>query len=387
MAGNANISDFKTDSNSSIRPKLASTRRHERHDSDSITSGITMLSSVSSCLHKCFQEKFGQGIFAVARASAIASLHVKNKDIIPVSLLEISASGNYKSQLSNACLELFPKKTIELGSDFTMHVLVQKFGSDGKGLTGKTALVNDLSLLFRSKAQRTRERLIAGLAEILSENQYIYMERQANFSFTARINIIANITPEIYDEQQDLFAKSTFGERLLPIFKPLDLDEQENFALESVERFKMSYNGSPINLKPRTIKITKEQKQDIVNIAKDLRLRLLSPSLSRVHDKVYSLLCGHALLNGRDYLHQDDFDFITKLKPYFSGDAAIDQYNILSRHINGVSTRDIVRQLYGLTPIETKDNDKSKNKPYEAKLRHVQRTISSLKLRGVIPKK
>ncbi|MCJ7425183.1 hypothetical protein MUP01_13085 [Candidatus Bathyarchaeota archaeon] len=79
-------------------------------------------------------------------------------------------------------MKLFPKNKIEyVGSDFTIHGLVKQ-SENGKKLDKKCVLINDLTLLLDSKADRTKARLVDAFAELASEGRYIYSARALTLS-------------------------------------------------------------------------------------------------------------------------------------------------------------------------------------------------------------
>ena len=271
-------------------------------------------SSVSELIHSYYEGKYGKGIVGLIKSIAVASVRVKNPDVLPLSVLDVSPSGNFKSRNSIELSMLFPSSYIQsLGSDFTIHSLMREY-ENGKLLDGRVALVNDLALLLNSKQSRTRHRLMNALAELLSEGEYKYGERDTSLGIKAHMGLIANITLETYLDYPTLFQKNTLIERFLGVFYPTDLEEQRKFACERKKRFQMKPKQR-ITVKKTHVDVSENDQLKAVEVADKWRLFIMSPSLTRVTDKIISLLAGHAALNGRNYISNDDWKLLEHIQP------------------------------------------------------------------------
>ena len=80
-------------------------------------------------------------------------------------------------------------------SDFTMPSL-RRFKHDIE--SGKCLFVNDGTTLLASKSQRTKDRLVGGLSELLSDGSYTYMDFGRKFTLEGNVTMVVNITSEAY---------------------------------------------------------------------------------------------------------------------------------------------------------------------------------------------
>jgi hypothetical protein len=272
-------------------------------------------SPISQKIYDFYNGKYGMGWIGLVKCCSVASLKVENEDAMPVSILDVSPSGNYKSRSSSELREIFPEDyTYYLGSDVTIHGIINET-ENGEIIDSKAVIINDLVLTLETKTSRGGMRLICGLAELLSDGIYKYSDRNDMMAIEARISIVANMTRDKYLYNPRLFQGTTFEERMLVLHHSVDTDVQKEFFLDRANRFTMSI-GERVEIEPGRIAVTRANRERAVNVAEKWRLFAMSPSLSRVGDKVYSLLLSHALLNGRDHLCEDDWLFLEKIQPY-----------------------------------------------------------------------
>jgi len=71
-------------------------------------------------IYDYFENKYSLGYLGLFKATAMASMFIKNRDVIPLSILCIAPSGQFKSRTTIELTNIFSNKSIiDLGSDFT----------------------------------------------------------------------------------------------------------------------------------------------------------------------------------------------------------------------------------------------------------------------------
>ncbi|MBT3406547.1 helix-turn-helix domain-containing protein [Candidatus Woesearchaeota archaeon] len=319
---------------------------------------------ISKKIYEYFEKKYSLGFVGLIKAACLASLRVKNRSYIPVSNITIAPSGQFKSRISIEVMLIFqPSTFVDLGSDFTMHSLMEKFRG-GKLCNNKTLMINDLTLLFSTKKKQTKDRLVNGLAEVLSEGKYVYSERNSpSIVFKSRINVIANITRESYLRNRTSFLDNTFGERLVPIFYHIPEDKQIELIRTSAERKSMDF-GDKIKLDRLEISNFNDFSEEIIKLSRSYKNLALSPSLSRSQDKMMGLLGGLCILNNRGRVIESDIKLVTEFLKYFC-DPHNTEFKVMSRYFQGKSVKEIKQE------IGTSDT-------------YIYRIISKYKDRGVV---
>ena len=313
-----------------------------------------------------FKVKYGESLMAIGLAKSLSVASLKVKECFPLNIVNVSPAGHFKSRTSIEQVEIFGKRNIiNFGSDFTIHGLAEQYDK-GRGINNKTCLINDLTLLFGSKSKQAKERLINALAEMLSEGSYAYKNFKENWEMKARISLIGNITIETYMKYYKELLESTFGERCLTLYNVVERDEEASFNKEKRERIAIDF-GDKVKLKSRCVDYS-EYNDFFVDLAKKWQILNLSPSQTRVFDRVVSVAKSNAVLNGRGMINDDDLAvlgivqkaLINPLSPHV---------RIVELAVEGLSQSQICQAL-GKNP--------------ESYQGYVSRVLSSYKQRGVI---
>jgi len=290
------------------------------------------------------ESKYSLGYIGLFKAISVATMFISNKDIIPLSVLCIAPSGQFKSRSTIELPNIFLNKSIiDLGSDFTANSLIEQYDS-GKKCKNKTLTINDLTLLFSSKSPRTKARLINALAEILSEGKYQYSERlNYGLVFEARINIICNITKNSFAQNKKNFLDNTFLERLVPFHYSLTDQQQESFARDITKRKQLCFDKK-IRLKKIKIVNFEEYNEELIQAAKQYKSVTLSSSLPRSIEKVKAIIGGISVLNHSETISSENFQWFNIFLEFFS-----ENYNkksdIIRLHKEGLSVSEICKQL------------------------------------------
>jgi hypothetical protein len=100
---------------------------------------------------------------------------------------------------------------------------------------GKCFFVNDGTTLLASKSHRTKERLLGGLAELLSDKAYTYQDFQELSQLKGQVTMVMNITSEAYENYKDRMFGLTFSERFLTVHFVMTREEKDAWV-EQEER-------------------------------------------------------------------------------------------------------------------------------------------------------
>ena len=293
----------------------------------------------SKAIWEYFDRKYGQMIAPIGLAKACAIMSCKINERYTASIFTVAPTRQFKSMTSVDASKIFPKSYyIHLGSDFTIHDINEHYGPD---LGKRCLLVNDATLLFISKGRRTRDRLINGLAELLSDGVYRYGDRLSQFELKGKISVIMNMTMELYQYHKDILLSSTFLERFMTLFYAMPVREQISFVEEKHKRVCFKWR----DFKPEKISFKKKAKfcdflPKISEISQNFAV-LSCKSFFGVADQIKSICSAHACLNGRGEVTQDDMNFINSLLPYMNNPFAPNEHKIIMFARQGRTQKDI----------------------------------------------
>ena len=322
-------------------------------------------SPVSKELFDYSDKKFGQVVTPKFLAKCCATVSCKlNRPRL--SVLDIAPSRSFKTYTSNEVMRIFDSNFfVNVQSDFTMNSLKNYAGELAKG---RVLLINDGTTLFASKAQRTKDRLVGGLSELLSDESYCYQDFGTKFSLEGKVTVILPLTSESFRNYKDRLLSLTFGERFLTLHHVLT--EMEQFEwVEKEERSKRMHFGR---------KITEDNIETDVHIPKNYfcHIRYLAQEFSYkslrtvvgCQDIIKAVLMAHASLNKRKLVCHDDVKFLHLLKDYLIDPFSPHEGRIVKLRSQGYSISDICKIL-----------DKP-NYRYQ-----VQTVIRKATLRGILP--
>jgi hypothetical protein len=100
---------------------------------------------------------------------------------------------------------------------------------------GKCLFVNDGTTLLASKSHRTKQRLLGGLSELLSDKAYTYQDFREVSPLKGQVTMIMNITSEAYENYKDRLFGLTFSERFLTVHYVMTKQEKDAWV-EQEER-------------------------------------------------------------------------------------------------------------------------------------------------------
>jgi len=328
----------------------------------------------SKSILRYFEKKYCKSLSVIGLLKCCSVMSALFKDKPRLSLCMIAPTRQFKSRTNEEIKNIFsPKYFIDLGSDFTIHSLYQQYG---KAKTGKMSInkrclmINDGTLLLSSKAKKTKDRLINGLAELLSEGQYLYSDNLSAWTLKGEVSIIINMTLESYCRNKNDLLNNTFLERFLTVYYELGEKDIENFLINKRARCMIHYDDKKL-AKLKDYELNEDLGKYGEKITKySKKFSFLSyRSILGTHDIVEALLKSHACLNERHFLHDDDFKFLDMIVPYLIDLTATNQHIIVRMANNGLSQKEICENL-------GKDST-----TYQS---YVSKVIKTAKLRGIL---
>jgi len=331
---------------------------------------LQKLHPYTAMLEAYYNVKFGQIVTPIAILKTLAVTSSKFKDNVKIWVLHVAPSRHLKSKTTNEQMQIFSKKrVIYVGSDFTIHSLNRDSGS-GKDIDGKCLLINDLTLLLASKADRTKSRLIDAFSELASEGKYIYGDWQNRIEIEASFSLIANITPKSYFNHRDKVLGNTFTERCIVVYHQLTPKEMRDANLNRDKRNLMKIDRAKEALGEREIIVTRDDLVRFDDYAKRWQILSASPSSSQMFDIIKSIAIAHAILSKHTKIMESEYAYLDKLEPYLRNPFESIKMKILELAHQGRSIRDICLIL---------NQDYDKYRPF------VSRTIREYRIQGVLP--
>jgi len=352
--------------NSNVKPHIAKTRGGS-------ATGLRKLHSDESYalrLERYYRMKYGQGVAAIAILKTLAVISSTFKKNQKLWILHVAPSRQLKSQTTNEQMRLFPKrKTVYVGSDFTIHGLIRNYET-GKALDKKCLLINDLTLLLDSKADRTKARLVDAFAELASEGRYIYSDFQRTYELKARFSLIANITPDSYFRNRKKLLGNTFTERCLVVYHQLTDEEMSEANIHREKRKSLTIEPFRQALTEDQVKIARTDIVRFNEYAKRWRILGAYSSSSALFDMIKSVAVAYAILSGHTRITENEYRFLDMLGPHIRNPFESVRLRILELAHQGRSIRDICSIL---------------NRDYEKYRPYVSKTIAEYRRRGVLP--
>lgn len=333
---------------------------------------MTKQNSVTEKIYDSFKSKLGERIatIGVLKVLAIASAQLPFPRL---NIIHSAPSGHFKTLTSTLASQFFPSSCImDLKSDFTIHSLYNKAkGHDGKAkINNKCLLINDGTLLFSSKSERTKQRLINGLAELMTDGKYEYADFQRAFWIKGKITTIINITTKSYTRNLDQLFGNTFDERCLTVH--LELSPSEFDAVNYSSLFR-----SPIYNTGWLISRWKVDHEITIPPRFEDRIRLDSAEFSWKSVKGYSrsksiikaIISANCMVNNRRETREEDFWIVDKAKDYLINPLQPNKPRIVQMLRNKQSIADICKAL---------------NMDYETYNPYVYKVLRESKERGLL---
>jgi len=319
-----------------------------------------------------FKHKYCKSVAIMGILKACAIVSAQFKDYPRLSICMVAPTRHFKTQTSSAQSLIFSSKYyLDMGSDFTIHSLYYQFYlKDKLVFKNRCLMINDGTLLLSSKEARGKQRLINGMAELLSEGIYIYAERLDSFTINGKISVVINMTNESFKQNKNKLLASTFLERFLTVHYRIPDDEQDHTLLKKRISIKQLFDDKKIKkIKDYDANADLSAYAERINELSKRWAILGYRNRMGMFDNLEVLLKAHAVLNGRSKLCEDDFVFLNLVEPYIIDQTAPNQHNILLYHQMGMSAKDICLKL-------EKEYDKYKS--------YVYNVIKLAKDRGVI---
>jgi hypothetical protein len=322
-------------------------------------------------LERYYNHKFGQIVTPVALLRTLAVISAAFKQKEKLWILNVAPSRHLKSQTSLEQMRIFSKdRLVYTGSDFTIHGLIRDYDL-GRKIDRKCLLINDMTLLLGSKAERTRSRLIDALSELRSEGRYIYRDFQRTCEVKARFSLIANITPHSFLVNRRQLLGNTFTERCLIVHHALTDEEMSDANLNRDQRTAMKIEKFTPSIAEEDVQLTREDLVRFDEYAKRWRILGGYSSSSALFDMIKSVAIAYAILSGHRKMTKAEYRFLDMLEPYLRNPDEDVRLRILELAHQGRSIRDICQIL---------------DKDYETYRPFVSRTLSEYRQNGILPR-
>ena len=164
-----------------------------------------------------------------------------------------------------------------------------------------------MALTIQSKSKRTQTRLLTGLAELESDGYYRYGDNLSAFEIRARVILLANTTLESFEWHKATWEKTSVVQRFIPLYYRVPEETLKKLAKDEKRLLLDIPKGLAVESE---VVLTEEDKTRILEMAERWAILVLSTSLLDTYEKIEALLCGHANLNFRNHLCEDDWKFL-----------------------------------------------------------------------------
>jgi hypothetical protein len=331
---------------------------------------------VTDQIFEGYDNVFGQSTATIGtlKVLSIASARLPYPRLF---IIHSAPSGHLKTWTSKTASSLFPKSWIlDLKSDFTIHNLYeQNKKKDGSASVDKKCLmINDATLLFSSKAEKTKERLVNGLAELMTDGVYHYGDFGHDFTIKGDISVVMNLTTKSYTRHLESLLGNTFDERCLTLHTELSSKEQNKLSISTLpQEIGKGIKYTELDTlwksgKAPSITIPAHlQKLIQVHAWKYTYLGL--KGFPRTQATINAIVRASAFVNGRAEVCREDFEIVKKAKDYLVNPLQPNRPRIVSMLKNKVGVAEICRIL-------GKDFDKYKT--------YVYRVRDDAKLKGLL---
>ena len=310
------------------------------------------------------ERKFGSSIAIIFLLKCCVVVSSK-LDWPRFSLMHVAPTRALKSFTSKDVMSIFHSDFwIDLKSDFTMNSLKNYINEFKRGVC---LFVNDATTLLASKARRTKDRLVGGLSELLSDASYIYQDFRQKFLLNGQATVIMNITSEAFQNYKDRLFNLTFSERFLTVHHVLTKKEKEEWIIREEDAKKIEY-GKIINVKDIALKVEIPRKYLLIvkHLAKEFSYLSLNSQVG-CQDIIKAVLRAHASLNKRSQVCMDDVRFVLRIKPYLVNPFSPFEGLIVKYRAKGLSISQIEQKI-------GKSNYRQQ----------IQRVIKKAELRGIL---
>jgi len=296
-------------------------------------------SPVSQKVLEYFNSKYGQMIAPVGLFKLLSCISPFVNEFLPCfNVFTVAPTRQFKSKTSYEVQEMIPKKYfIDLPSDITMNALLSEY----KDFNRKCLFINDCTTLFATKSRRTKERLISGLTNLLSEGCWGYGDKTTRVeTLKGFVSMVVNLTIESYNKYEKTLLGSTLLERFLTIFYIMPEAEIKHFIENKEEKLKIKWKGKIKFLSNLEVKNLKDYKTTLIDYAK--RWSVLSlKSINGCYDMISSMVKSHLALNQREYIKEDELDVLKMTEQYLVNPFSPNQSRIIEFYKQGRSWKDI----------------------------------------------
>jgi hypothetical protein len=299
-------------------------------------------SCVTRRLLEYFSGKFGKPLAAIALLKCCAVVSCK-LDWPRLSVLHVAPTRALKSSTSLEVMRIFSREFwLDLQSDFTMNSL-HRYKTELE--KGKCLFVNDGTTLFASKSQRTKDRLVGGLSELLSDESYTYQDFGSKFTLKGNVTMILNITSQAYENYKDRLFGLTFSERFLTVHHVPTKREWEAWVRQEEAAKKIHFDGMiRVEDVVSRVEIPSTHLRIVKHLAQEYSYNSLNSPVA-CQDLIKGTLRAHASLNRRTEVCEDDVIFVAEVRPYLRNPFSPYEGMIVKLSAQGLGTGEICRTI------------------------------------------
>jgi hypothetical protein len=308
--------------------------------------------------------KFGPtlALIVLLKCCAVVSCKLESPRL---SVMHVAPTRQGKSFTSNEVMGIFDEEFyLDLGSDFTMNSL-SRYKHDIED--GKCLFVNDGTTLLASKSQRTKDRLVGGLSELVSDGCYTYMDFGQKFTLRGAVTVNFNITSESFINNKDRLFGLTFSERFLTVHHAF-AQRDKNEWVARMATSKNVHFGEAITVDDiaTKVEIASDYFRMVQHLAKEFSYDSLTSPVA-CQDLLKATLSAHSALNRRNRICVDDLMFVKRTQPYLTNPFSPYDGKIIRLRAQGLSIREVCKEIG--------------KRNYE---QQVQRVIKRAELRGIL---
>ena len=284
-----------------------------------------------------------------------------------LSVMHIAPTRGLKSYSSSEVMKIFDEKLwLDLKSDFTLNSL---HAYKDKIAQSRCLFINDATTLFASKSQRTKDRLIGGLAELLSDESYTYQDCLNKFTLEGKVTVVMNLTSESFKTYKDrLFERLTFSERILRVHHVLSKQETSDWLQRQEDTKGLQYEKKISESDIETdVTIPNHYLPVIRHLAQEFSYASLNSQIS-CQDLIKATLKAHASLNKRKQVGRDDLYYVKCIQEYLVNPFNPYEGQIIKYKAQGLTVSEIACKI-------------GKTRNYR---QQIERVIEKAQLRGIL---
>lgn len=257
-----------------------------------------------------FKKKYNFGELGLFEAACVASIYASNLRT-PASAIIIAPAGEAKSDIMMDVSKFFDEAMIIRKGVITEYWIIKNISPET--LDKHTLCINDLADSLKSMQSRRIAGFLSFVKNVLDgEAEILNIAHSVKYKVN-RVNVLVNIPKQVLGTATGNLISTTFFDRTIPFQFATAWKE---WKVVYLKRELSNSDVKKIAVKEVDIDIPWKYEHRIVAEAEYLRSLKLS-GLPRNINLVKAILCGLAILNGRNHINEDDFKAYSMFKVYF----------------------------------------------------------------------